>query len=78
MKSCYNLSRICMGHVMRKPFYAVCEQHYKGADQPGHPHSLISTFVVHCLDRIMPVVSISEISSLYLGSAAAQVGLSTP
>ena len=22
----------------------------KGADQPAHPHSLISTFVVHCLD----------------------------
>ena len=24
----------------------------KGADQPAHPHSLISTFVVRCLDRI--------------------------
>ena len=22
----------------------------KGADQPAHPRSLISTFVVHCLD----------------------------
>ena len=36
----------------------------KGADQPAHPHSLISTFVVHCLDSIMPLVSISEISRL--------------
>ena len=36
----------------------------KGADQPAHPRSLISTFVVHCLDSIMPLVSISEISRL--------------
>ena len=36
----------------------------KGADQPGHPRSLISTFVVRCLDSIMPLVSISEISRL--------------
>ena len=28
----------------------------KGADQPAHPCSLISTFVVRCLDSIMPVV----------------------
>ena len=31
---------------------------------------LISTFVVHCLDSIIPLVSISEISSLYLASVA--------
>ena len=36
----------------------------KGADQPAHPHSLISTFVVRCLDNIISQVSISEISSL--------------
>ena len=36
----------------------------KGADQPAHPRSLISTFVVRCLDSIMPLVSISEISKL--------------
>ena len=33
----------------------------KGADQPVHPRSLISTFVVHCLGSIMPLVSIPEI-----------------
>ena len=33
----------------------------KGADQPAHPHSLISTFVVRCL---LSLVSISEISRL--------------
>ena len=36
----------------------------KGADQPAHPRSLIITFVVRCLDSIMPLVSISEISRL--------------
>ena len=36
----------------------------KGADQPAHPRSLISTFVVRCLDSVMPLVSISEISRL--------------
>ena len=34
----------------------------KGADQPARPRSLISTFVVRCLDSIIPLVYISEIS----------------
>ena len=38
-------------------------------------NSLISTFVVRCLDRIIPLVSISELSSLNLASVAAQTGL---
>ena len=36
----------------------------KDAEQPAHPRSLISVFVVRCLDSIIPLVSISEISSL--------------
>ena len=48
----------------------------KGADQPAHPRSLISTFVVRCLVSIKPLVAISEMSSLYLASVAAQTGLS--
>ena len=36
----------------------------KGADQPAHPHSVISTFVVCCLDSVIPQVFISKISSL--------------
>ena len=48
----------------------------KGADQPAHPRSLISTFVVHCLDSIMPLVSIFEISKLQLFAVAEQTGLS--
>ena len=30
----------------------------KGADQPAHPRSLISAFVVRCLDSIISLVSI--------------------
>ena len=36
----------------------------KGADQPAHPRSLISAFVVHCLDSIVSLDSIAEISRL--------------
>ena len=50
----------------------------KGADQTAHLRSLISTFVVHCLDSIIPLVSIFEILSLYLVSLTAQTGLSLP
>ena len=46
----------------------------KGADQPVHPRSLISTFVVRCLDSVS-LDSIAEISRLQLASVAAQAGL---
>ena len=36
----------------------------KDADQPAHPRSLISAFVVHCLDSIISLDSIAEISRL--------------
>ena len=50
----------------------------KGADQPSHPHSLISAFVVRCLDSMIPVLAIAEISRLLtrLVSVAEQAGLS--
>ena len=35
-----------------------------GADQPPHPHSLISALVVHCLDSTTPLVFIFKISRL--------------
>ena len=41
-------------------------------------HSLISAFVVRFLDSIIALVSIPEISSLYLASMAEQAGLSLP
>ena len=36
----------------------------KDADQPEHPRSLISAFVVRCLDSIISLDSIAEISRL--------------
>ena len=50
----------------------------KGADQPAHPCSLISTFVVCYLDNIILILAKSVISSIYLASVAAQAGLSLP
>ena len=47
----------------------------KGADQPAHPRSLISTFIVRCLDSIISLDSIAEISRVELASVAAQAGL---
>ena len=50
----------------------------KCADQPAHPRSLISAFVVRYPYSIIPLVSISEIASLYLAAVAEQAGLSLP
>ena len=50
----------------------------KGVDQLAHPRRLISAVVVRCLDSMLPLVSISGISSLNLSSVAAQAGLSLP
>ena len=36
----------------------------KGADQPAHPRSPISAFVVRCLDSIISLDSIAENSRL--------------
>ena len=50
----------------------------KFADQPAHPRSLISAIIIRCLDSIISLVSMPEISSLYIVSVAAQAGLSLP
>ena len=34
----------------------------KGVDQPAHPRSLISTFVVRCLDSMICILTISKVS----------------
>ena len=47
----------------------------KGADQPAHPRSLISTFVVLCLDSTTPLIVIFKISRLQLAYVAEQAGL---
>ena len=48
----------------------------KSADQPGHTRSLISTFVVRCLDSIIHILAKSKISRLV--SVAEEAGLSLP
>ena len=48
----------------------------KGVDQPAHPRSLISAFIVRCLDSVMSLVSVTKISSLMLASVAEQASLS--
>ena len=48
----------------------------KSADQPVHPCSLLSAFVVRCLDSVMSLVSVTKISSLILASVAEQANLS--
>ena len=36
----------------------------KGTDQHAHPHSLISAFVISCLDSIIPILAVAELSRL--------------
>ena len=48
----------------------------KDADQPAHPRSLISVFVIRCLDSIMPLVSVYKIPSLWLASVTEPAGFS--
>ena len=48
----------------------------KGTDQPAHPRSLISAFVVRCLDSVMSLVSVIKISSLMLASVDEQASVS--
>ena len=45
----------------------------KDADQPAHPRSLISAFVVHCQDSMISKLAKSKLSRLKLVSEAEQV-----
>ena len=47
----------------------------KGADQPMHPHSLISTFVIRFLEIIICKLATGEISIFRLVSVAEETGL---
>ena len=49
-----------LSRAMRKPPFIYVNN--KGTDQPVHLHSLISVFVFPCLDSIIYLISISEIS----------------
>ena len=48
----------------------------KCASMQSGQHSLISTFVVRCLDSVMSLVAVTKISSLILASVAEQASLS--
>ena len=60
----YWRERICNIFKWTGPWENVSYANNKGADQPAHPRSLISAFVVRCLDSIIPLDSIAEISWL--------------
>ena len=55
---------------MRKPVFHICEQQRR--NQPADLCSLISAFVIRCLDRIISLLAIAEISRLKLVSVAEQ------
>ena len=46
-----------------------------GADQPAHPHSLISPFVICCLGSIISLISFFAISRFSLACVAEQASL---
>ena len=68
--ACHNIQ---LSQAMRKH---VLYANNKSADQSAHPRSLISAFVVRCLDSVMSLVSVTKISSLMLASVAEQASLS--
>ena len=55
-----------LNHIMRKPVYVICEQQRCRSGctspQPAHLRRLIGTFVVRCLDSIIPLLAIAKIS----------------
>ena len=71
----YNSSSLYLSRFHEK----MCLMSYannKGADQPVHPRRLISAFVVRCLDSIISLDYIAEISRLLLASVAELASLS--
>ena len=58
---------------MRKP--ALCHMRTTNADQPAHPSSLTSAFVVRCPGSIISLVSVFAISLFMAGSVAEQASL---
>ena len=56
--------------------YGMSYTNNKGADQPAHPRSLISSVVIRCLDSVMSLVSVTKIPSLMLASVDEQASLS--
>ena len=53
--------------------YGICEQ--QRCRSACYPHSLISTFIVRCLDSMLCILAISKVSKFLLASVAEQAGL---
>ena len=47
----------------------------KGTDQPAHLRSLISTFVVRCLDSMIHILALCKVSRFLIISVALMAGL---
>ena len=63
------------GHQCEK----ICHQGFannEGADQPAHPHRLISAFVIRFLESIISRLATREISIFWLVSVVEETGLS--
>ena len=61
-------TELLLGFILSEPGHEkMCLMLYannKGADQPAYPRSLISAFIVRCLDGVICLDSIAEISRL--------------
>ena len=55
---------------------ALFQVNKKGADQTVHPHSLISTFIVCCVESLIVTLDTCKISITYLVFVAEQTHLS--
>ena len=55
------LTHYCTSHIMRKPVFAICKQQRR---RSACASMLGCTFVVSCLDSIIPLLATSEISRL--------------
>ena len=64
-----------MGLTMRKPVWGFANN--KCTDQPAHPRSLISAFVIRLLESIIPRLVTIQNSIFELVSVAEQAGLNT-
>ena len=61
----YYFSHICLVSPYGPGHAKICLMpcaNNKGADQPAHPRSLISTFIVRCLDSSICILALSKVS----------------
>ena len=69
----FSIIIINMSHVMRKPTFCICKN--KGSDQLRGNRQADQLLCFHNMDSTIPLLSKSEIPSLYPSSVAVQHGL---